>query len=90
MGRHGDSCRRGRPRRWEIARALATSFGSAYAYDNVLYLVAGKLIEAVSGETWEDFVVKRIIDSVYSKKAVMKRSIGALFRIDDGVRPSHI
>ena len=28
---------------------LATSFRSAYAYDNVLYLVAGEVIEAVSG-----------------------------------------
>ena len=44
--------------RKEIARRLrfirpATSFRSAYAYDNVLYLVAGELIEAVSGKaTW--------------------------------------
>src|SRR5262245_16523998 len=30
----------------------ATSFRSAYAYDNVLYLVAGEVIEAVSGQSW--------------------------------------
>lgn len=40
---------------------LATSFRSAYAYDNVLYLVAGELIEAVSGKTWEVFVEERIL-----------------------------
>jgi len=34
----------------------ATSFRSGYAYDNVLYMVAGQLIEAVTGQTWEDFV----------------------------------
>jgi CubicO group peptidase (beta-lactamase class C family) len=34
----------------------ATSFRSAYAYDNVLYMAAGELIEEVSGETWEQFV----------------------------------
>lgn len=34
----------------------ATSFRSAYAYDNVLYMVAGQLIEEVSGRTWEQFV----------------------------------
>ena len=44
--------------RKEIARRLrhlplATSFRSAYAYDNVLYLVAGEVIEKVSGQTWE-------------------------------------
>jgi CubicO group peptidase (beta-lactamase class C family) len=50
----------------EIARRLryippATSFRNAYAYDNVLYLVAGEVIEAVSGESWEDFVSSRIL-----------------------------
>jgi len=30
----------------------ATSFRSSFAYDNVLYMVAGELIEAVSGQTW--------------------------------------
>ncbi|HJY39760.1 MAG TPA: serine hydrolase domain-containing protein, partial [Steroidobacteraceae bacterium] len=38
----------------------ATSFRSGYAYDNVLYMVAGQLIEAVSGETWEDYVRKHV------------------------------
>ena len=50
--------------RAEIASRLrfikpSTSFRSAYAYDNVLYLVAGQLIEAVSGQTWENFVTTR-------------------------------
>jgi CubicO group peptidase (beta-lactamase class C family) len=43
---------------------LATSFRSAYAYDNVLYLVAGEVIEAVSGQSWEDFMSSRIIAKV--------------------------
>ena len=43
---------------------LATSFRSAYAYDNVLYLVAGEVIEAVSGQSWEDFVSSRILAKV--------------------------
>ena len=52
--------------RKEIARRLqyiplATSFRSAYAYDNVLYLIAGELIEEVSGLTWEEFVASRIL-----------------------------
>lgn len=50
--------------RKEITRRLryippATSFRSAYAYDNVLYLVAGEVIEAVSGRSWEDLVGSR-------------------------------
>ncbi|HKJ03443.1 MAG TPA: serine hydrolase domain-containing protein, partial [Longimicrobiales bacterium] len=40
----------------------ATSFRSAYAYDNVLYPVAGEVIAAVSGMGWEDFVRTRILE----------------------------
>jgi CubicO group peptidase (beta-lactamase class C family) len=43
---------------------LATSFRSAYAYDNVLYIVAGELIEAVTGQSWETFVGSRILAKV--------------------------
>jgi CubicO group peptidase (beta-lactamase class C family) len=43
---------------------LATSFRSAYAYDNVLYTVAGEVIEAVGGLSWEDFVSSRILAKV--------------------------
>lgn len=34
----------------------ATSFRSGYAYDNILYMVAGRLIETVTGQTWEAYV----------------------------------
>jgi CubicO group peptidase (beta-lactamase class C family) len=39
---------------------LATSFRSAYAYDNILYAAAGLTIEQVSGKTWAQFVRERI------------------------------
>jgi CubicO group peptidase (beta-lactamase class C family) len=39
----------------------ATSFRSAYAYDNVLYMVTGQLIESVSGETWEKFTAEHVL-----------------------------
>jgi len=38
-----------------------TSFRSAYAYDNILYAVAGQLIEEVSGQTWEAFMRDRVL-----------------------------
>ena len=55
--------------RREIMRRLryikpATSFRAAYAYDNVLYLVAGEIIETVSGMSWERFVEERILKKV--------------------------
>ncbi len=43
---------------------LVTSFRSAYAYDNVLYTVAGEVIAAVSGMSWEAFIQSRILDPV--------------------------
>jgi CubicO group peptidase (beta-lactamase class C family) len=39
----------------------ATSFRTAYAYDNMLYIAAGEVIEAVSGMTWENFISERIL-----------------------------
>lgn len=52
--------------RADVVRALRhieakTSFRSGYAYDNILYVVAGQLVEAVSGRSWEDFVLERLL-----------------------------
>lgn len=65
--------------RHEIARRLryikpATSFRSAYAYDNVLYLVAGEVIETISGQSWEDFVQSRILSKVGMKWSNVRHS----------------
>jgi CubicO group peptidase (beta-lactamase class C family) len=39
----------------------ATGFREKFAYDNILYIVAGVLVQAVSGQTWEDFVRENIL-----------------------------
>ncbi|HMA38956.1 MAG TPA: serine hydrolase [Gemmatimonadales bacterium] len=49
----------------EVVRRLraakpVTSFRSAYAYDNVLYIAAGLVIEAVTGRPWSAVVKDRI------------------------------
>ncbi len=68
--------------RREIATRLrhiepATSFRSAYAYDNVLYLVAGEVIEAISGQSWEDFVTTRILEKVGMPGTTVRHSDAA-------------
>jgi CubicO group peptidase (beta-lactamase class C family) len=68
--------------RKEIARRLrfirpATSFRSAYAYDNVLYLVAGEVIEAVTGQSWEDFVAARILAKAGMRGSNVRHSAAA-------------
>lgn len=56
---------------------LATSFRSAYAYDNVLYLIAGQVIEAVSGMSWEDFVRSRILEKVGMSESKVRHGAAA-------------
>jgi CubicO group peptidase (beta-lactamase class C family) len=56
---------------------LSTSFRSAYAYDNVLYLIAGQLIEAVSGQSWEDFVRSQILARVGMTESNVRHSDAA-------------
>ena len=86
--------------RKEIARRiryipLSTSFRSAYAYDNVLYLVAGEVIEAVSGKSWEDFVRTRILAKVGMTDSDVRHSgatedgnvAGTHAEVNDTVRP---
>jgi CubicO group peptidase (beta-lactamase class C family) len=86
--------------RKEIARRLryiplATSFRSAYAYDNVLYLVAGEVIEAVSGQSWEDFVRTRILAKAGMTDSDVRHSgsrgggnvAGTHAEVNDTVRP---
>jgi CubicO group peptidase (beta-lactamase class C family) len=38
-----------------------SSFRSKYDYDNLLYMVAGQLIPAITGQSWEEFVTQRIL-----------------------------
>jgi CubicO group peptidase (beta-lactamase class C family) len=86
--------------RKEIARRLryiqpATSFRSAYAYDNVLYLVAGELIETISGQPWESFVSSRVLARVGMTGTNVRHSAATgsgniavpHARVDGSVRP---
>ena len=40
----------------------ASSFRSKYAYNNIMFVVAGELVAKVSGMGWHDFVQKRILN----------------------------
>jgi CubicO group peptidase (beta-lactamase class C family) len=40
----------------------ATSFRSTFAYSNMMYIVAGEVIKAVGGASWEEAVRQRIFD----------------------------
>jgi len=44
--------------------APSTSFRSSYAYDNLLYIVAGKIVASKSGKTWGETIRERILTPV--------------------------
>lgn len=54
-------------------------FRDRYVYSNVMYMVAGEVVEAVSGMSWEDFVKTRIFAPLG-----MERSNTSITEIRDG------
>jgi CubicO group peptidase (beta-lactamase class C family) len=39
---------------------MSTSFRSQFGYQNIMYVAAGQIISAVTGQSWDDFVKQRI------------------------------
>jgi CubicO group peptidase (beta-lactamase class C family) len=77
--------------REEIARALRyitpkRSFRTTYDYDNVLYVVAGLVVEAASGMSWDDFVRTRIFEPLGMTRT---QTSVRLFRPGDDVATPH-
>ncbi|WP_447727237.1 serine hydrolase [Sphingomonas koreensis] len=64
----------------QVLRALqhlrpARGFRTGYDYDNILYIVAGVLIERMSGLSWRDFIVTRILQPLGMADAVPSRAL---------------
>ena len=64
---------------------LATSFRSEYAYDNILYTVAGAVIQQVSGQPWAAFIQARFFAPLGMRSS--KTSITALLPGENVVAP---
>jgi CubicO group peptidase (beta-lactamase class C family) len=68
--------------RADIVHALrylkpVTGFRESFAYDNILYIVAGALVESVSGESWEHFVETHIFQPAGMRDAATAYDSGA-------------
>ena len=69
-----------------------TGFREVFAYDNITYIVAGALVQAVSGETWEHFVQHHIFaplgmtdsSTLYDAKA--PNAVALHGRVDGAIR----
>jgi len=55
------------------------TFRNGYVYSNVMYMVAGEVVEAVSGMTWDEFVAERIFEPLG-----MEQSNTSVTQIQDG------
>lgn len=45
-----------------------SGFRAKYDYDNLLYIIAGVVVERVSGQSWTDFVTKRLLEPIGMKE----------------------
>jgi CubicO group peptidase (beta-lactamase class C family) len=43
------------------AAKFVSGFRAAYAYDNVMYIAAGEIFPAITGQRWEDFIQAQIL-----------------------------
>ncbi len=50
-----------------------TGFRTEYAYDNLLYIVAGEIVPAVTGTEWQDFVDARIMQPLGAERCFAGR-----------------
>ncbi len=54
---------------------MAHPFRTDYAYDNVLYLAAGEVVQAIAGISPEDFIKTRIFDKVGMNESIARFSL---------------
>ncbi len=64
---------------------LEASFRSGYVYSNMMYMVAGQVLEAVSGMTWADFISERLFSPLGMESA--STSINAITDDDNTAWP---
>ena len=48
----------------------ASSFRSSYGYSNLMFLAAGEVIEAISGQSWADFIKERILQPLEMNRTI--------------------
>ncbi len=78
--------------RAEIIRGVrhlkpASSFRSRYAYNNIMFVVAGEVVARVSGRTWGDFIRERILEPLGMQWTT---TTAAVLEPGDGVATPHV
>jgi CubicO group peptidase (beta-lactamase class C family) len=65
-----------------------TSFRSKFGYQNIMYLVVGQIIPAITGKSWEEFVHERILRPL--GMTASSTSITALHQVDNVATPHEL
>ena len=60
------------------------SFRSSFIYQNIFYIAAGKVIEKISGKSWDDFIRERIFTPLAMTRTVPSRKY---IKDDNQTRP---
>ena len=63
-----------------------SSFRSRYAYDNLLYMTAGQIIPAVTGNSWDDYIQSHIFEPLGMKHSKVNSKS---FKADDDHASAH-
>ncbi|MBO3269465.1 serine hydrolase [Hymenobacter defluvii] len=63
--------------RFLLTRGLNTAPGTHYAYSNIGYLVLGKLLEAITGESYETWVRQQLLEPAGALEAHLGRNLPA-------------
>ncbi|MCP5061535.1 MAG: serine hydrolase [Ignavibacteriae bacterium] len=53
---------------------IKNGFRDKYGYQNIMFIVAGEVIEKVSGKTWEEFVQERILTPIKMNNTTISNS----------------
>ena len=53
------------------ALPIKNSFRSKYGYQNIMFIVAGEVIEEITGQSWEEFVQTRIFDPLDMNRSTL-------------------
>jgi CubicO group peptidase (beta-lactamase class C family) len=64
----------------------ASSFRSRYAYNNLMFVVAGQVVAAVSGKPWDEFIRERIFAPLHMSESAITT---ARFKAGDNVAAPH-
>jgi CubicO group peptidase (beta-lactamase class C family) len=79
--------------RWELFERLqylqpSYPFRYVFQYQNLMYMVAGCLIEAITGQTWETFTQERILDKLDMSQSNF--SVAVSEKAENAAAPHHV